>query len=417
MLSGIMDQSKQHNPIHIDQPNPLTISNPQPISDSIETGILQENEVDDKTIYIISNIQGGGSKKYLDDITNHYTNIPIIYIKHRDVLLTTIFLPTDILFVQHLLFTNIFPEHINIVKKRYNIKTIISIHDFYWFIPDLPNIDNLLHIIPSIPYYENIYLNPPTSIHPSIVTLFDNASIVIHPSSFTKKQFDPLFRTDNTIVQYHNDIKIDYTVKQIPKIINNQINIGNFQPFSQCKGSEFIPLLQNKYTTYNNYKINFLILGINIPFYDEMSWYNDMKDHQFHCLLHLNKYAETYSYSLTKSINSGLPILYNNIGAYKERIPENEHYKKVYNSEYEMTNENILYIQFEKMLDYIIDNQGNFDTYNSSTTIEYKDVYNYIFDNTLTDSINSILHNKIKPFAVYFHGCARHSLRLRLWQG
>jgi len=385
----------------ISQPIP-EISQPIPEISQPIPEISQENKVENKIIYIISNIQGGGSKKYLDDITNHYTNIPIIYIKCREILLTTVFLPTDILFVQHLLFTNIFPEDINVVTQRYNIKTIISIHDFYWIIPNVPNIDNLLHIIPPIPYYENIYLNPPSSIHPSIMTLFNNASIVIHPSSFTKKHFDTLFRTDNTIVQYHNDIKIDYTVKQIPKIINNQINIGNFQPFSKYKGSEFIPLLQNKYTTYNNYKINFLILGINIPLYDEMSWYNDMKKHHFHCLLHLNKYGETYSYSLTKSINSGLPILYNNIGAYKERIPENEHYKKVYNSEYEMNNYDILYTQFEKMLDYIIDNQGKFDTYNPTTTIEYKDIYNYIFDDTITDSINSILHNKIKPFAIYF---------------
>jgi hypothetical protein len=386
------------------KPQPIEpVINPQPIvKEAINDTVTLEQKYENKTIYIISNIQGGGSKKYLDDITSHYTNTEFIYIKYRELLLSTVFLPTDILFVQHLLFTDIFPEDINKVKKKYNVKTIISIHDFYWFIPNVPNIDNLLHIIPTLPYYENIYLNPPTSFHPTILTLFENASIVIHPSSFTKKHFDTFFRKDNTIVQYHNDIKIDYTVKQIPKIINKQINIGNFQPFSPYKGSEFVSLLQNKYQVYKGYKINFLVLGKNIPEYTELNWYEEIKEHYFHCLLHLNKYGETYSYSLTKSINSGLPILYNNIGAFKERIPINEHYIQVYDSESDMINLDILYRQFEKMLDYIIYNQGKFNTSNSNTDIEYKDVYNYMFEDKLTPSMNSILHKKIKPFALYF---------------
>jgi len=355
-----------------------------------------------KNIYIISNIQGGGSKKYLDDITNHYINIPITYIKNKDVLLTTDFLPTDILFVQHLLFTDIFPEDINKIKNKYNVKTIISIHDFYWFIPNIPDIDTLLHIIDENPYYEKIYLNPPQLIHPSILTMFDNASIVIHPSLFTKTHFDMFFKKDNAIIQSHNDINIDYTTKQIPTIINNQINIGHFQAFTPCKGSEFITLFLNKYKKYKGYEINFLIIGKNIFSYNESNWYEKIIEHNLHCLLHLNKYGETYSYALSKSINSGLPILYNNIGSAKERIPTRDHYIKIFDSEHEMENHNILYTQFEKMLDYIILNQGKIDTFNSTTTIKYKDLYNYIFDDTLSPSINTILHNKIKPFAIYF---------------
>ena len=356
---------------------------------------LENNCVINTTIYIISDIKGGGSKKYLDDITNHYTNIPITYIKTKEVLLNTIFL-------QHLLYTDIFPNDINSIKQKYNIKIIISIHDFYWIIPNMLNIEPLLHILPENPYYENIYLNLPSRIHPSIVTMFDTASIVIHPSLFTKKYFDEFFRKDNTIIQYHNDIKIDYTTKKIPKIINNQINIGHFQPFTPYKGSDFVNLLLNKYQNYKGYRINFLILEKNIPSYEEITWHEKMEEYNFHCLLHLNKYGETYSYALSKSINSGLPILYNNIGSLQERLPEKDHYIKVYNIEDEMENEEILYHQFETMLDYIILNNGLFNTYNSSTTIEYKDIYNYIFDNQSVPQMNNLIHNKIKPFAVYF---------------
>ena len=298
------------------------------------------------------------------------------------------------------MYTDIHPADINKIKNKYNVKIIISIHDFYWFIPNITDISTLLHIIPNNPYYEKIYLNPPDSIHPSILTLFDNASIVIHPSSFTKKHFDMFFRKDNTIIQPHNDIKIDYTTKQIPKI-NKEINIGQFQSFTPYKGSEFITLLSNKYKKYKGYKINFLIVGENIPSYDELNWHNKIKEHQFHCLLHLNKYGETYSYALSKSINSGLPILYNNIGALQERLPNNDHYIKVFESEHDMDN-NILYVQFEKMLDYIILNQGLIGTSNPNTIIQYQDLYNYIFKDTVVPSINNLLHSKIKPFAIYF---------------
>jgi hypothetical protein len=388
-------------------------------NDHVEDGVMEEDDNEEneneeeeeeednvhnfKTIYIVSKIQGGGSKKYLDDLTNHYENTTFIYVTNRLQLLNTTYLPCDILFVQHLLFTNIFPKDLNIIRQKYKLKIIISVHDFYWFIPNIPDISSLLHILPSTnPHCENAYLNPPDDIHPSIVTLFNNASMVIHPSSFTKKHFDKFFKTDNTVVQPHNDIKVDYKVKKIPPIIKKQINIGHFVNFTEYKGSEFTTMLKNKYKNYKNYNINFLILEQNILPYTELNWPEKIIQHNFHCLLHLNKYGETYSYALTKSINSGLPILYNNIGSYPERIPTNTHYIQVYHSEYEMNDDTILYSQFEKMLDYIIENNGVYKTSNSNTNIEYHELYNYIFDDRLEPSINTMLHEKIKPFAVYF---------------
>jgi hypothetical protein len=87
-----------------------------------------------------------------------------------------------------------------------------------------------------------------------------------------------------------------------------------------------------------------------------------MSKHNFHCLLHLNKYGETYSYALTKSIYSGLPILYNNIGSFKYRIPiDTPHYKKVTDNENDYNNNELLFNTFETMLDYIIENNGLFD--------------------------------------------------------
>ena len=55
----------------------------EPLSNNIiqsTTPIVVEEKYTkfNKNIYIISNIQGGGSKKYLDDITNHYITVIMI---------------------------------------------------------------------------------------------------------------------------------------------------------------------------------------------------------------------------------------------------------------------------------------------------------------------------------------------------
>ena len=366
-----------------------------------------------KKIYIVSNLEGGGSIKYLDDIVNHYKNVEIIKIKSKDMLFSiTNYSPYDILFVQQLLWSDISPKDLIEIKNKFNITIVISIHDFCWFIED-DNVNN-----PNKNIWEIGYLLKLKNINPDIITLFSNADLVIHPSKFTLMHYNKCFPTCNTIIQEHNDIQFDYSAKYVPKIVNDVINIGNFQTLSLCKGSENVMLLKNSYTHYKGHKINFLIVGQNISGYDETNWNTEILNHNFHCLLHLNKYGETYSYCLTKSINSGLPILYNNIGSFKVRIPNNkDHYKKVIDNEDEYENQELLFKKFEEMLDYIIINNGLFNKSNYNNKIVYNSLFNYLFEtNNNNDDFNKIhkkIHNKIKPFAVYFpqfHNIAENNL-------
>ncbi len=62
-----------------------------------------------------------------------------------------------------------------------------------------------------------------------------------------------------------------------------------------------------------------------------------------------------------KKNKSGLPILYNNIGAFKERIPKREHYFIVYDDENLMNDIEKLYLIFENMINYIINNTSSFN--------------------------------------------------------
>jgi hypothetical protein len=381
------------------KPEPTIINpvkNPEPplVTSRREPAVSKPPTI--KNVYIISNIDMfgsylptlgtyvGGSVRYLDDLKKHYSNVKFVHIKNKTSLLAIRKPnPCDILFVQQLLFSDILPEDIINVKNKFGTQIVISIHDFCWFIED-NNINN-----PTNSVWEQGYLYQMSQINSKIIQLFDEAVAVIHPSEFTKKHYSRFFPTHNSILQPHNDIELNHSTRQIPNIENNTINIGNFQRLNTYKGKQNVELLFKKYnnTTYKGYRINFKIVGKNISEYDESNWQDEMRKHNFHCLLHLNKYGETYSYALSKSINSGLPILYNNIGAFKERIPNTEeedkrHYVKVIEDESEYDNKEKLFEKFQEMLDYIILDSGTSsgDWSNSKNPIVYKDLYNYLFD-------------------------------------
>ena len=395
---------KQNNQPSISQKQPKietiqqTITHSQPAIAPMQQSISpNQNRIKKTRAFIISNIEGGGSLKYMNDITKHYNkDVDFIFIRNKgDLLKVSHFIPSDILFVQQLLYTDILPDFLLRIKRIFCVKIIISIHDFCWFI-DNDDINNPKKItnINEVGYSLNLL-----RINSSIVTLFEIASLVIHPSNFTKEHYSRFFPINNCILQEHNDIFVDYHVKNIPKITNNVIKICNFQGYSKYKGSEMVDVLFKKYSSYKEYNIEFLIVGKNVPEYTEQNWHIVFRELNPHCLLHLNKYGETYSYALSKSINSGLPILYNDIGSFKERIPKkNEHYKSVISNENEYYNSDKLFVQFENMLDYIIENNGKWETSNLNNEIIYKEAYNNIFCNRC----KVVNYDKIKPFAVYF---------------
>jgi hypothetical protein len=132
----------------------------------------------------------------------------------------------------------------------------------------------------------------------------------------------------------------------MPKINNNSINIGNFSLPNECKGIEQINFLKQEILNYKDYKINYYIVNVNIPSYNEEEFFDLVKKHHIHGLLHLNKWGESWCYSLTKSIQSGIPIYYNNIGSFKERIPKNENmYIKNIDSENDFYNFIVLHFK------------------------------------------------------------------------
>ena len=323
--------------------------------------------------YIIDNIPSGGSNKYLNDIINNYYEINFINIINLDCLKYIQFKQNNILILQNLLFIDIKIHDIIDLVNKYNLRLIIPLHNFYW-------VNN--HIkdkFDATQEWENNYLKENIQIHPDIIKLFNIAKKIICPSKFVFDIYTKYFNTSNFLIEPHNDININNTNNYLPKIKNKTINIANLNSYSYCKGSNIIDYLKTNFKEYKSYKLNYLILQQNLDKYNENEYFNILKQNNTHLLTFLNNYGETYCYSLSKALQSGLPIIYHNIGSYKERISKNPKYFKINECDSLIENKQEIKKILYKSLDYIILNNGLNNNLIENYQIKFNDYYNNLF--------------------------------------
>jgi len=340
----------------------------------IITNNIEEITSSNQRIFIIHNNKNDGVEKYINDIIRLYDNQEYIFIKNKEMLYNMNYNNKDILFIQNLLYCDIQINDIISIHDKYKFSLFISIHDFIWLCQEQHQYTN---DIPSA------YLNNNINISQDITNLLLLADKVIMNSQFTYDIYSRYFDTSNFIMCYPNDYNLQFGIKNIPEIQNKCANIGVFSPLCKFKGERYVNYLKSKYECDT---IQFQIVGHNIPYYNENEFYDFIRKYNINGFLLLNEWGETYGYLLTKIINSGLPLLYNNFGAVKERLSgkqENmEHYFKVYDNEYNgdvNIDYTILESQFNKYIEYINNNAGTVGVMNEDMTIQTRPVYNELF--------------------------------------
>lgn len=346
--------------------NKSFIKNKYNLYEEVETNI----NIKTNNVYIIGNINNGGSTKYINDLKKHYTNKVFKNLNSNLEIINTEFYPDDIILIQNLFFTDI---EINNLLNLNNI--IICIHDFYWLNDKiLRNFDDN-----TFPWHSN-YVNK-IIIDEQIIKLFKKAKYIIHPSVFTYNIYEKYFLDNNFVLIPHNDIKIIYKNLFIPPIIDNIINIGVFHKYVCYKGKKIIEYLKEKFNNYKNYSICYYIVGINAEEYDETTDFNSyIRKYNIHCLPLLNEYAETYCYYLSKAINTGLPIIYNNIGSFKQRLNiKKKSYFKIEYDEGKGMDYSLLDKEFQRMLDFIILENGKHDKVIHDDKLYYNKAYDNMF--------------------------------------
>lgn len=322
-------------------------------------------------VFIIHNNKKGGVDKYINDIIQLYNTNEYIFIENKDMLYKHNYCNNDMLFIQNLLYCDINIDDIICLYNKLHFKMIIAIHDFIWLCQEQHKYTN---DIPSA------YLNDTVSVSNEVKQLFSLSDKVVMNSQFTHDIYSKYFDSSNFTLCYPNDYASHSGIKNIPEIKNDCINIGVFTPLCKFKGERYVHYLKEKFECDT---IRFQIVGQNIPYYKEVEFYDYIRKYNINGFLLLNEWGETYGYLLTKIINSGLPLLYNNFGAVKERIDSTqEHYFKVYDTE--CVNDidpdyNVLDSQFNKFVEYINTNHGTVEDMNEDFTIVTRPVYDELF--------------------------------------
>lgn len=374
------------------------------------------NNICKKTVYIISNIRGGGASKYINDLISTYEANKMIFsyissVKELNVMSTNI-RNNDIILMQHLINTDISIQLLlNIikdVKNRLNIQLITTIHDFYFFNDSYDNLYRYSNYTHSS-YLEDV---KPLKECSDLLYLSD---IAIMPSVFVKNEFDKYFDlSHNSIVCEHIDTNVNHDYINIPYITNNIINIAIPHQLSEYKGIEYYNILFSisKYKGYNIKYHLFTRDTVKHPNiichqpYNEDNLNDILQKNNIHAITFFNKWGETYCYSLTKGINSGLPIIYTNIGAFTERLPENKKYFPINSVPTKPLIQSMLY----KCIDFILTNNiktGYMDIYKTVPKL-----YDNIFKTNYMESIDNlydsfkdkyeIVHKTVQPYAIYF---------------
>ena len=304
----------------------------------------------------------------------------------------------------------------NLISNK-NITKIAVIHDYYLFYPNIPNPVKSDNRQPSI---ENIE---------QANCILSNCSKVIFNSSNCYNNYCKYINLINNSLVLNNVPDIDFYAKRCFPNRKNKYNIGIIGNVANCvhKGKYLLEKIVLSY--YNNSKYNFVAFGestlneynnlIVTGKYNNNDIFNLINNYDIDYFLFLSTFEETYSLALTIAIKTGLPIIYNNIGSYTERLnsyhncfsftednfmeihsiikeiennlTENNSNKVVYNIE--------LYNNIPELSDYLKnDDDLNFDLSVIKNNLNYNNIcFIHLINNNNIDNINyeNILADKI----------------------
>jgi hypothetical protein len=218
--------------------------------------------------------------------------------------------------VNHLIHTGIAVSDILQIKKATGATLVAAVHDFYWL--SNGKYQKKIHSNDLHGAYLTISKLPKT-----VNKLFLACRSVVLVSDFALGRFAYVYSGSNLVSVRPIDDAVSRDQVIYPKVENRTVNIGHFLTPLVVKGIDAVLLLRSRYATYRNYTVNIKISGSNgVPTYEDnmRSFYSLVEAERIHGLLYLSRWGETFSFAMTKYLNSKLPILYNNFGAFKERL-------------------------------------------------------------------------------------------------
>jgi glycosyltransferase involved in cell wall biosynthesis len=226
------------------------------------------------------------------------------------------------------------------VVKSYQSKgarVVLTVHDFHW-------------LFPSSPY--NPHKEAPSAERvQKTAEIFSLVDQLIFPSAFLKEYYESALRPSSpwkdAVVVPPPDVLVDYNYLSIPAIAEKTLHVGFIGRFCRPKGAVTFLKLSQKLTQYDGNKVQYHVFGSvssdvicvsgpncdsgahNKKDYPNIVFHGPFRDrslsqllssHNIHALVSLSLIPEVYSYSLSHIVNSGLPVVYSNLGSTPERL-------------------------------------------------------------------------------------------------
>jgi len=372
-----------------------------------------------KNIFHISHYKGGGIDIYISNLINIYNNYnhfilkiinesfltindEIIEYKDLNIYLDNCESPV---FIHSLLELN---DIINIpiyklLINNNSIKKILFIHDYYLLLPSNPHHINKYSIIPKICDIEmsNLLLNNCEKV------IFNSNNCYINFKNYIPNLNKYLILNNIPDIDFYNKNTRDFPIKKE----NYNIGLLGRVAIDEHKGKKLLEKILSLFE--NNEKYKFIIFGesnLNKTYknvlitgkYENENIFKIISERNIDYFLFLSIVEETYSFTLSIALKIGLPIIYNNIGSYSERL-------NLYNNCFSFLEKK--YTKIPRILDFIENNYINtFQntnkkkiSINNNEYILYKNIpelsdylrHNNELNIDLTSIKNNLLHKNI----------------------
>ncbi len=352
-------------------------------------GRILDKIINDHYIIHITHQFGGGTMTYINNlisILTEYKHI-IIYINNNKSIINSIeSYNIKYCFVHHSLYNgeNGFEIATAFFNDIINIPKLFIVHDYFLLYPNNPN-----------PLNKFMNENKPTTNNiNNAINYLSNFNHVLFNSKSTYDNYIKNFKLDNfTIINNIPDIVI-YNNRIFSKQ-KEQYNIALLgHIYAVHKGRDLaikiIDLFKNdnrfKFYIFGEFNYNFPNL-INCGKYDNDNIYKLLKANNIDMFLFLSTAEETYSFTLSIALHTGLPIIYNSIGSYKDRLCN-------YSNCYPFNEDE--YINTKDIMENIVSNTCNNNYSIHNINIDYKLIKNIpeirYYLNTDLNQNSSLLH-------------------------
>jgi hypothetical protein len=277
-------------------------------------------------IHIIS-ISHGGTGKYLTELQQLFPDYNHILLNWNNVLdeVAARSCKPCLVHIQTIWGNDRGNDHfMNVMNffKGLGVPIHITVHDYQWIYPDNANI---LH--------EDMYIAP----HPAQVSLvesiFNHASLVMYPSDRLRVNFARHLHNVTAPVQIVPHCDIPIRVKQLVVAplsdADKVINLGFIGYCTPTKGAHYFSSMAQCLHSFGDFRYQFHMYGSrcgwnfpNIIYheYEDLDLIHQLHRDNIHIIFLLSAAEETYCYSMARAINSGLPIVFLNRGAFMNRL-------------------------------------------------------------------------------------------------